>query len=143
MKLESSLIGDGGTGMMLIQLQLANLTVQIQDIKKGKESHEEFWCTRCQMDGHTKDNCSLYMNYISSGVPNPLSTHRLPWCRICKTRGHHEEDFLYFQKIISTPTNIFYKFCKLGGHDEKDCRAYQLLKEKTIDNYLMKNDTQV
>ena len=26
------------------------------------------------------------------------------------------------------------------GHDEKYCRAYQLLQEKTFDTYLMKND---
>ena len=37
MKLEASPIGDTGLGMMQIQLQLANLTVQLHDIKRGKE----------------------------------------------------------------------------------------------------------
>ena len=29
------------------------------------------------------------------------------------------------------------------GHDEKDYRAYQLLQEKLVDTYLMKNDKQM
>ena len=37
MKLESSLIGESGAGMLEIQLQLANITLKLQDIKKGKE----------------------------------------------------------------------------------------------------------
>ena len=36
MKLESSLIGDTGAEMMQIQSQLANITLQLQDINKGK-----------------------------------------------------------------------------------------------------------
>ena len=37
MKLEASFIADGTAEMVQIQSQLANLTVQLQDIKKGKE----------------------------------------------------------------------------------------------------------
>ena len=37
MKLESSPIGEISVGMMQILSQLANLMLQIQDIKKGKE----------------------------------------------------------------------------------------------------------
>ena len=29
------------------------------------------------------------------------------------------------------------------GHDEKDCRQYQLLQEKEVDTYLMKNYEQM
>ena len=36
MKLESSPIGEIDAGMMQIQSQLLNLTLQLQDIKKGK-----------------------------------------------------------------------------------------------------------
>ena len=36
MKLEDSLVGEIGAGMMQIQSQLANLMLQIRDIKKGK-----------------------------------------------------------------------------------------------------------
>ena len=41
MKLESSPIGEIGAGMMKIQLQLVNLTLQLQNIKKGKDIQEE------------------------------------------------------------------------------------------------------
>ena len=37
MKLEASMVGDTGSGMMQIQLQLDNIMVQLQDIKRGKE----------------------------------------------------------------------------------------------------------
>ena len=36
MKLEALPIGNGAAGMVQIQSQLANLTIQLQDIKKGK-----------------------------------------------------------------------------------------------------------
>ena len=42
MKLESSPIGEIGAGMMQIQSQLANLTLQLQDIKKGKKSKKKY-----------------------------------------------------------------------------------------------------
>ena len=136
-------IGDGAAGMVHIQSQLANLSIQLRDIKKGKESHEDLWCTKWWMDGHTKDNYPTFMNYVSFGVPNPLNGHGLPWCRICQSRGHRDKEFLYLPKVISTPTNLFCKFCKSVGHEEKDCKAYQLLKEKTVDTYLMKNEGHV
>ena len=44
---------------------------------------------------------------------------------------------------MSAPTSIYYKFCTLVGHDKKDCKALQLLQEKTMDTYLMKNDEQM
>ena len=143
MKLEASPIGDGAAGMVQIQSQMANLTIQLQDIKKGKESQEYLWCTKCRMDGHTKDNCPTYMNYISSGAPNPLSSHGLPWCRICQTRGHRDKEYLYLQNTVSTPASLFYKFCYSVGNEEKDYRACQILKEKIVDTYLMKNDKSV
>ena len=58
-------------------------------------------------------------------------------------RGHRDEDFLYLYNIVSTPTSLFYKFCKSVGHDDKDCREYQLLKEKKVDTYLMKKNGKI
>ena len=78
MKLEASPIADGAVGMVQIQLQLANLTLQLQDIKKGKEAKEDLWCTKCRMDRHNKDNYSTFMNYVASGAPNPLNGQGLP-----------------------------------------------------------------
>ena len=123
-----------------IQLQLANLTIQLQDIKKGKEEEEDLWCKKCRTNGHTKDNCLIFLNYVTLGAPNPLNRHGIPWCCIFQSRGHCNEEFLYLQKVVSTPANLFCKFCKLVGHDEKYYRAYQLLKENTIETYLMKNE---
>ena len=59
---------------------------------------------------------------------------------MCHTRGHWSEECLYLQKIVSTPTSLYCKFCKYVGHDEKDCRTFQLLQENTVDTYLMKID---
>ena len=133
MKLKASPIGDGAVGMVQNQSHLDNLMIQLHDIKKGKEAQEYLWCKKCTTSGHTKDNYLTFMNYVSSSAPNPLISHGLPWCRIYQTRGHHNEDCLYLQKIVITPANLFFKFCKPVGHEEKDCRAYQLLKEKMID----------
>ena len=41
MKLEDFPIGDGATGMIQIHSQLANLTIQLQEMKRGKEAHED------------------------------------------------------------------------------------------------------
>ena len=41
MKLEASLVRETGARMMQIQSQLANLTLKLQDVKKGKEIQEE------------------------------------------------------------------------------------------------------
>ena len=78
MKLEASPIADGTTRMVQIQSQLANLTLQLQDIKKGKEGQENLWFTKCRTDGHTNDKCPTFMNYVASGAPNPLNGKGLP-----------------------------------------------------------------
>ena len=95
MKLEAPPIGDAIVGTVQIQSQLDNLTIQLQDIKKGKEAQKDLWCTKCRTDGHTKDNCLTFMNYVSSVAPNTLSAHGLPCCRICQMRGDCDEEYLY------------------------------------------------
>ena len=60
MKLEASPIGETAVEMNQIQEQLANLTLQLQDIKKDKEYHDNLWCTRCHAGGHTKDTCPTF-----------------------------------------------------------------------------------
>ena len=102
MKLEASPIGDGAVGMVQIQLELSNLTLQIQDIKKGKEAQDDFWCTKCRTDGHTKDSYPTFMNYVALGAPKPLNDQGLPWCRICQSRGHRDEECVNLQKVVST-----------------------------------------
>ena len=70
MKLEASPIGENVVGMNQIQAQLENLTLQFQDIKKEKEEHDDLWCTWCHVDGHMKDTCPSFWNYLLSGALN-------------------------------------------------------------------------
>ena len=83
------------------------------------------------------------MNYVALGSPSAINTQGIAWCRICHTRGHKSEEFLYLQNIVSAPASLYCKFCKLVGHDEKKCRAFQLLQGKMVDTYLMKNEEQM
>ena len=38
--------------------------------------------------------------------------------------------------------NLFCTFCKSVGHDENNCRDYELMSEKTQDIYAMQTDQQ-
>ena len=60
MKLEAFPVGETVVGMNQIELQLANLMLQLQDIKKVKEDHDELWCTWCRADKYTKDTCPMF-----------------------------------------------------------------------------------
>ena len=64
MKLEASPIDETVIGMSQIQEKLVNLTNQLQDSKKVKDEHDDFQCTWCYMDGHMKDSCPSFWNYL-------------------------------------------------------------------------------
>ena len=72
MKLEASPLAETSIGMTNLQNQLANLTLQLHEIKKGKEVERELWCTKCKGHGHSKDNCPIFVEYIASGALNQL-----------------------------------------------------------------------
>jgi cytochrome c2 len=72
MKLEASSIAETSARMAQIQNQLANLTLQLQDIKKGKEVREEVWCNKCRTKDHSREHCLVFAEYLASGAPNPL-----------------------------------------------------------------------
>ena len=59
-------------GMDQLQKQLVNITLELQSLKKGKEVREEVWCTRCQTEGHSKEQCPVFAQYLASGTPSPL-----------------------------------------------------------------------
>ena len=44
MKMEASPVSETRVGMNQIQLQMVNIMIQLQDIKKEREHHEEIWC---------------------------------------------------------------------------------------------------
>ena len=97
----------------------------------------------CRKNGNHKDNFLAFMNYVAGGAPNPLNTQGIPWCRVCQTRGPKFKECMYVQRILSAPTSLCCKLCRSVWHDERDCRSFQLLQEKTIDTYLMKNEEQM
>ena len=72
MKLEASPLAETNTGMTNLQNQLANLTIQMHDLKKGKEVTQDISCVKCKAQGHTKYNCPVFVEYIVTGAPNPL-----------------------------------------------------------------------
>ena len=120
MKLEASLVGEIGAGMAQIQLQLASLSLYIQDIKKGKEIREDVQCISCKTEDRHKDVCPTFLDYLASGAPYALSSQGMPWCRVFQTRGHCSEECLYLHKIVSAPASVYCRFFQSLGHDEKD-----------------------
>jgi hypothetical protein len=74
MKLEETPVGEFSPGMSHILNQLTSLSLKVEDMKKdkGKEKREDIWCIKCKAEGHDKENCPLFNEYLSSGAPNPL-----------------------------------------------------------------------
>ena len=54
MKLEIVPVGDNSE-IAQIQAQLAEMDLELRDMKKGKSIREEVWCTRCKTEGHDKE----------------------------------------------------------------------------------------
>ena len=79
MKLEASPIAKTNAGMVNIQNQLVNLTLQLHDMKKGKEVREEVWCTKLL---HRK-------NLPSVGKKNRLAEEHFSLCEIRSMRPLH------------------------------------------------------
>jgi len=69
-RLEASPIGESRAGMAQVHLQLAALTLQVQDISKQKEKREDVRCTYCRTEGHYKNQCLVLLQYMAIGAPN-------------------------------------------------------------------------
>jgi hypothetical protein len=143
MKLESTPMGESSSGMSQILSQLTSLSLQVEDMKKdkGKDKREDIWCIRCKSEGHDKEHCPLFHEYLASGALSPLKQVTLPWCEVCRNR-HRPGECYYMQKYVQTPTNLYCTFCKSVGHDEKYCRAYDLLHERSRDTYRIQGEVQ-
>ena len=76
MKLETTLVEDN-SGITQIQAQLAEMDLELRDMKKGKSIREEVWCTRCRTEGHDKEQCPVLRNYMNAGAPNPFNPNVL------------------------------------------------------------------
>jgi hypothetical protein len=88
MKLESSPMGESISGMSQILSQLTSLSLQVEDMKKekGKDKREDIWCIRCKSEGHDKEQCPLFNEYLASGALIHLKRVTLPWCEVCRNR---------------------------------------------------------
>ena len=80
MKLESTPMGESNSGMSQILSQLTSLSLQVEDMKKdkGKYKREDIWCIRCKSEGHDKEHCPLFHEYLTSEAPIPLKQITLP-----------------------------------------------------------------
>jgi hypothetical protein len=143
MKLESTPMEESSSGMSQILSQLTSLSLQVEDMNKdkGKGKREDIWCIRCKSEGHDKDYCPLFSEYLESGALSPLKKVTLPWCKVCRNR-HHLGECYYMQKYVQTPTNLYCMFCKLVGHDDRDYRAYKLMHERSRDIYKIQGKVQ-
>jgi len=75
MRLHASPIQDTNLGVQYIHSQLANLHLELQSLKKDKETKldmcAKFWCLKCKGHGHDKDNFPMFANYITWGANSP------------------------------------------------------------------------
>ena len=65
----------------------------------------------------------------------------LPQCEVCRNR-HHPGECYYMKKYVQTPKNLYCTFCKSIGHDDRDCRAYDLMHERSRDIYKIQGEVQ-
>lgn len=96
-------------------MQLASLHMELQDLKNGKEvkteTHYEVWWTKCKVEGHHKDQCHIFQDYIGAGGPNPLKPSftgsnigASTRCSIFQISGQDSTDnFSLLQKFMQYP----------------------------------------
>jgi hypothetical protein len=122
MHLEATLGGaETSVGLVQVQSQLANLTIQLQDMDKTKVMHEHVWCTTCRFKGHHRDECPVLPNYVAIGVPSPFPSRQSEWCEICRQWGHVPPRYPTLQKYQTTTHTPFCEFCKSIDHDVNSC----------------------
>jgi len=100
MKLEAAPVEESSPGMNQILNRLTNLSLQVEDMKKDKEKEkrEYIWCIKCKVEGHDKQHCPLFNEYLAYGAPNPLKQPILPWCEVCRSRNLPGECY-YITKV--------------------------------------------
>ena len=104
MRLHKTPIQDPSLGVQQIHAQLKNLCLEMQSLKQDKttrpEARKEVGCIKCKGQGHDKDHCLVFANYLAGGRPTPLrpeaqagpSAAPTLWCTICQIGGKHATD---------------------------------------------------
>lgn len=76
MRLHETSMQDPNIGFQQIHVQLKNMCLEKQSLKQDKtvqpEVCEEVWCLKCMRQGHDKDHCLVFANYITEGGMMPL-----------------------------------------------------------------------
>lgn len=76
MRLQETPIQDPGLGVQQIHAQLQNMCLEMQILKQDRapwlEERKEVWCIKCKGQGHDKDHCPVFVNYLVRGGLIPL-----------------------------------------------------------------------
>ena len=116
MRLYETPIQDPRLGVQQIHVQLQNLCLEMESLKYDRASfqevHEGVWCIKCKGQGHDKDHCLVFANYLERGGPMPLrpeaqawsSAAATLWCVIYQIGGKHMmENCHLLHKYTITP----------------------------------------
>jgi hypothetical protein len=79
---------------------------------------------------------------METGMPNPFPIGGL-WCDICKKQVNDPYHCQIMQKYYIVPKNSYCNFCKSVGHDDKDCRTMDLVRERTSDAYMVQEEMMI
>ena len=112
---------------------LKNMAFQLNQ-NKGKEKREVVWCTLCKTKGHHKNEFPTFEKYLGARMSNHLPSGG-PWCEICITDGHDPYHCPMMQKYQKIPKSTSFDFCKSVGHEEKDYKYLEIIKERTSNTY--------
>jgi hypothetical protein len=122
-------------GLSQVQLKLANVTMQLQDMENMKVVHTHVWCNICFFEGNCRDGCPVLPNYVEMGAPIPFPSRQEEWCEICTQWGHAPPRFPTLKKYQMTNHTLFCGFCKYVGHDVNKCHSLQMMQENTHDAF--------
>lgn len=95
---------------------------------------------KCKSEGHDKYHCLVFPNYIVAGQLMHLrseaqagpSAGRALWCVICEVAGEVAMNSCHLlKKIVQTLQQLSCNFCWSVGHDESNCRSYELMMDRT------------
>ena len=54
------------------------------------------------------------------------------WCAICQVAGKHATNNSHLlQKYVQAPQQLLYNLFRSVGHDERTCRSYELMMDRT------------
>ena len=104
--------------------------MEIQNLRKerGMEASPKRCCIQCRVNGHTKDNCPLLVDYIQVKGPSLLHPREaagpsglMLWCDDCRVVGLH--DTKHCPRLAAYIPEVKQQWCRFFrsvGHDEQN-----------------------